>query len=140
MKYASPGFIETRVNTNIAATVRKVVERINDADAGPKVHEAYNAVSNNLKKNKWSGKASADVHLASADILTLKDYLGQLCEAIGFKGQEAFILGLGQDDMLAAVKIVLAYYRRMFWIAEYIRTGKVQHLFSFNPEGADALN
>ncbi|HZV06036.1 MAG TPA: hypothetical protein VE999_13240 [Gemmataceae bacterium] len=134
MKYASPGFIETLVNTDIAMTVRKIVEQINDATKGPPVRETFNAVSNNLKKNKWSGKASADIKLTAGDKDTLKGYLSELCAAINFQGKEAYIIGLGSDDRLAAVKILLAYYRRMFWIAEYLRTGKVQQLFSFVPD------
>ena len=139
IKYASPGFVETRINAGIAKTVREIVDQINDRSTGPAIREAYGRIQNNLKKSKWSGQASMDVVLKPDDLSALESYLWELCSTIGLKGREGYIVSLGKDDLLAAVKIVLAYYRRMFWIADYVRTGKVQRLFSYEPNKDDLI-
>ena len=133
IKYASPGFIDTRVDEDIARAVTTIVEEINQSanTSEGKYWEVYNSVKNDLKKNKWSGQATLDLKLTRYNERVLEQHLTTLCETLGLGNRLRHILALGQNDMLAAVKIMLAFYRRMFWVAKYLRTGRVQHLFSY---------
>lgn len=127
IQYASPGKIEFRMNKSVAESIRKIVADINHKDS--KAKTAYDDVQKWLRDKKWLGKAQSDLRLTPIDKKDLTERLGMLCSALGLNSRTDDILELAQADPLGAVKIILAYYRRLKGLADYVATGKVQDLF-----------
>lgn len=127
IQYASPGTIELQMNKDVAATIRKLCEAINENDSA--IVETYDEVHNLLTERNWLGRSAADLLLSSADRRELLDIAARLAQSFGLSNQQQYLLELSNSDPLATVKILLAYYRRLEGLADYVATGKAGDLF-----------
>lgn len=127
IQYASPGTIELQMNKEAAATIRKLCEAINEEDST--IVDTYKEVHDWLTERSWLGRSTADLRLSATDRRELLDVASQLAQSFGLSSQQQYILELSNSDPLAAVKILLAYYRRLEGLADYVATGKAGDLF-----------
>lgn len=125
--YASPGEIKFYMNGDVADSIRELVNGIND-DESP-AREAYKKAYGYLQNLGWLSKSDTDIALSDQDITELVELLGDTCEAFGLDDSASHILDLASEDPLSAIKIVLAYYRRLQGLADYVATGKAQDIF-----------
>ncbi len=128
IQYASPGEIDLRMNEEVAIALRGIVARINDGQNEP--FAAYQEVRRYLQERGWLGKAKGDLRLSPEDDTFLLQQFKILCGAFSLSTRESDILELASSDPLSAVKILLAYYRRVAALADYVATGKAQNLFA----------
>lgn len=129
IQYASPGTIELHMLPGIAATIRGMVLKINESAASVP-YETYAEVRAWLQDRGWLGKSREDLNLSRKDQEELLERLEELTMALGLSAHTDEILGLARRDPLAAVKILLAYFRRLDGLADYVATGKAQDLFA----------
>jgi len=127
IQYASPGVIEFGMNKSVASSIGKIVDEINKADSPATI--IYDEVYKWLRDKTWLSKAQADLRLTTQDNKDLTVKLEKLCSVLGLASRSNDILDLASADPLGAVKIMLAYYRRLKGLADYAATGKVQELF-----------
>ena len=125
--YASPGEIKFYMNGDVADSIRELVLDINDEDSS--AQESYKAARNFLQTRNWLSKSDMDIALSEADLTELTELLRTSCEAFGLEEHSEHILALASGDPLSAVKIVLAYFRRLQGLADYVATGKAQDIF-----------
>jgi hypothetical protein len=128
IQYASPGTIDLRMNDEVAIALRGIVARINDGENEP--FAVYQEVRKNLQERGWLGKAKGDLRLTTEDNALLLQHFKILCGAFNLSTRESDILALASSDPLSAVKILLAYYRRVAALADYVATGKAQDIFA----------
>ncbi|MGC3520013.1 hypothetical protein ACPTJI_35260, partial [Pseudomonas aeruginosa] len=91
--------------------------------------DAYKKAYGHLQNLGWLSKSDTDIKLSDQDIIDLVELLDDTCEAFGLDDCAAHILELASMDPLSAIKIVLAYYRRLQGLADYVATGKAQDIF-----------
>lgn len=127
IEYASPGFVEFVVNETVADSIRDLIIDLNDDES--LATATYKDVYRRLQDKGWLGQSEDDLFLHADDKEELLELLGIACTAFGLKNYESHIIGLACEDMLASVKIVLAYYRRLKNLADYVATGKAQNVF-----------
>lgn len=127
IEYASPGSIEFFINETVADSIRDLVIDLNDDES--RATDTYRQIYRRLQDRGWLGKSEDDLALHSDDIVELRGLVDVACAAFGLKNHEDHIVGLASGDMLASVKIVLAYYRRLKMLADYVATGKAQNVF-----------
>lgn len=127
IQYASPGTIELQMNKEAATTIHALCIAINHPDSV--IVDAYNEVHSWLAERNWLSRSAADLRLSASDKRELLDVAARLAESFGLSNQQQYILDLSNSDPLAAVKILLAYYRRLDGLADYIATGKASQLF-----------
>jgi hypothetical protein len=127
IQYASPGTIELQMNKEAASAIRKLCEAINQDDS--EIVERYEEVHTWLRERNWLGRSASDLRLSAPDKRELLDVTAKLAETFGLATQKSYILKLSNSDPLAAVKILLAYYRRLEGLADYVATGKAGELF-----------
>ena len=125
--YASPGEIKFYMNGDVADSIRELVLDINDEDSS--AQESYKSARNFLQTRNWLSKSDMDIALSEADLIELTELLRASCEAFGLEEHSEHILALASGDPLSAVKIVLAYFRRLQGLADYVATGKAQDIF-----------
>jgi hypothetical protein len=125
--YASPGTIDFQMNVVAARTISALCDAINERDS--KVEDAYEEAHEWLKERHWLGRSATDLRLSSADRRDLMESVATLADAFGLSGHKERVLELSNSDPLAAVKILLAYYRRLHGLADYVATGKAGDLF-----------
>ena len=128
IQYASPGTIELRMNTEAATAIQRLCSKINANDES--VVDAYKDVHDWLAERSWLGRSASDLRLSPSDRTELIGAVSRLAEAFGLASQKQYVLELGNSDPLAAVKILLAYYRRLEGLADYVATGKAGELFT----------
>ena len=128
IQYASPGTIQLNLNSEVASAIREIVDDINGEDS--KISNSYEEVHGWLHEKGWLGKASKDIVLRQADKDALNARISLLTEQFGLHDQKQRLLSFSRSDPLGAVKILLAYYRRLEQLADYVATGKAQRLFS----------
>lgn len=128
IQYASPGVIEINLNADVASAIREIVDDMNRDES--EIADTYKEVHGWLRENGWLGKASKDLVLKKTDRDALAIRISLLTERFGLEGQKDRILTFSKSDPLGAVKILLAYYRRLERLADYVATGKAHHLFS----------
>lgn len=127
IKYASPGFIELKMDEGVANSIRNFVEDLNEPDSAAK--KEYEEVRSILKRRGWLGKAKDDLELTDQDETMLLQFVTRLAETFGMRSYVDEIVAFANSDPLGAVKILLAYYRRLAGLADYVATGKAQELF-----------
>ncbi|UCR87217.1 hypothetical protein [Pseudomonas chlororaphis] len=127
IEYASPGFVEFVVNETVADSIRDLIIDLNDDES--LATATYKDVYRRLQDKGWLGQSEDDLFLHADEKEELRDLLGTACTAFGLNNYENHIIGLACEDMLASVKIVLAYYRRLKNLADYVATGKAQNVF-----------
>jgi len=127
IEYASPGEIKFYMNGDVADSIRELVNGINE-DKSP-ARDAYKKAYVYLQDLGWLSKSDADIALSSQDIEALTELLEETCKAFGLEESAEHILDLASGDPLSAIKIVLAYYRRLQGLADYVATGKAQDIF-----------
>lgn len=125
--YASPGEIEFYMNGDVADSIRELVLEINDDEST--AQESYRLARRFLQDRNWLGKSDADIQLSASDLVELTQLLNSSCKAFGLQDFSDHILALASGDPLSAVKIVLAYFRRLQGLADYVATGKAQDIF-----------
>ncbi|PWU29610.1 hypothetical protein DK254_15945 [Pseudomonas sp. RW407] len=125
--YASPGQIKFIVNATVAESIRDLIVDLNTDSS--MATESYRYVQRMLQDRGWTGKAEEDLELDEQDKAELQALLATGCNGFGLKGHEDHIIGLASGDLLASVKIILAYYRRLKLLADYVSTGKAQNVF-----------
>ncbi|OBZ25052.1 hypothetical protein BS643_14925 [Pseudomonas protegens] len=125
--YASPGEIKFYMNGDVADSIRELVLEIND-DESP-AQESYRKARRFLQDRNWLSKSDTDIQLSASDLVELTQLLYSSCKAFGLQDHSDHILGLASGDPLSAVKIVLAYFRRLQGLADYVATGKAQDIF-----------
>jgi|GEM_PF-2511094 len=125
--YASPGEIKFYMNGDVADSIRELVLEIND-DESP-AHESYRTARRFLQDRNWLSKSDTDIQLTASDLVELSQLLDASCKAFGLQDHSDHILQLASGDPLSAVKIVLAYFRRLQGLADYVATGKAQDIF-----------
>lgn len=125
--YASPGEIKFYMNGDVADSIRELVLEIND-DESP-AQESYHKTRRFLQDRNWLSKSDTDIQLSASDLVELTQLLKASCKAFGLEDHSDHILGLASGDPLSAVKIVLAYFRRLQGLADYVATGKAQDIF-----------
>lgn len=127
ISYASPGDIKFIMNDEVAEAVRDLVLDINEEHSDASA--AYKEIYRTLQDRGWLGKSETDLALDDFDEAELRALLARGCAAFAIGDHSTNILNLASNDHLAAVKIVLAYYRRLKSLADYVATGKAQDLF-----------
>jgi hypothetical protein len=115
------------MNGDVADSIRELVNGINE-DKSP-ARDAYKKAYVYLQDLGWLSKSDADIALSSQDIEALTELLEETCKAFGLEESAEHILDLASGDPLSAIKIVLAYYRRLQGLADYVATGKAQDIF-----------
>jgi hypothetical protein len=125
--YASPGEIKFYMNGDVADSIRELVNGINEEDS--LAREAYKKAYRYLQDIGWLSKSDTDIALSNQDIIDLIELLEKTCVAFGLDDSASHILELASQDPLSAIKIVLAYYRRLQGLADYVATGKAQDIF-----------
>lgn len=126
--YASPGTIELRMDSEVADSIRCFVEGINMADSTSS--RVYTETRDWLRSKGWLGRAKDDIEILAQDTSRLMGYVSLLSRSFGLAAHEQEILSFANSDPLGAVKILLAYYRRLAGLADYVATGKAQQLFT----------
>ena len=127
INYASPGEIKFYMNGDVADSIRELVLDINDEDSS--AQESYKLARSFLQNRNWLGKSDMDIDLSESDLEELTDLLRTTCLAFSLEEHADHILTLASGDPLSAVKIVLAYFRRLQGLADYVATGKAQDIF-----------
>lgn len=127
IEYASPGEIKFYMNGDVADSIRELVNGMND-DESP-ARDAYKKAYSYLQNLGWLSKSDTDIALSDQDIIDLMELLTDTCRAFGLDDSATHILELANQDPLSAIKIVLAYYRRLQGLADYVATGKAQDIF-----------
>lgn len=127
IQYASPGTIELKMDEGVANSIRGFVASLNEPDSG--ASKEYTEVRAVLKKRGWLGKAKDDLHLTPQDEAMLLQFVSRLAKEFGLNSSVDEIVAFANSDPLGAVKILLAYYRRLAGLADYVATGKAQELF-----------
>ncbi|TXH06128.1 MAG: hypothetical protein E6R07_01155 [Nevskiaceae bacterium] len=130
IQYASPGTIELEMNKEVATLIHDMVVKINTA--GSDVAAAYKDVHHWLAEKKWLGSTASELRISAKEKDELRDHISHLTTQFGLQQQQQYVLELAKDDPLGAVKILLAYYRRLERLADYVATGKAQELFVKN--------
>jgi hypothetical protein len=125
--YASPGEIKFYMNGDVADSTRELVNLINEEDS--QSLKAYKLTHRHLQDMGWLGKSASDVQLSAQELENLGVVLESSCEAIGIADSTHHILELAGGDPLSAIKMVLAYHRRLQALADYVATGKAQDIF-----------
>ena len=128
IQYASPGTIEFTMKPEVSASIHDFVTNINSANSIAR--DSYNESRKYLRDKKWLGSAKIDLELKSQDNDELLVHVAKLATAFSLDHHKDDILGLANRDPLAAVKILLAYFRRLEGLADYVATGKAQKLFA----------
>lgn len=128
IQYASPGTIELRMNGAVADSIRQLVDGLGEEKS--RASTAYTDVRAWLRSRGWLGKAKEDLRLTDSDNDELRERFKLLCSVLGLSTREDNILTLASSDPLGAVKILLAYYRRLAGLADYVATGKAQDVFA----------
>lgn len=128
IQYASPGKIVLRMNDDVAGQIHQFVTALDSEDSTAK--QAYMDARVWLKKREWLGRAKDDLELTSDDLADLTGQVRLLCEKFGLGRHSDQIMTLAKSDPLGAVKILLAYYRRLSGLADYVSTGKAHGLFA----------
>lgn len=131
IQYASPGTIEFKMNDSVANSIRKMVGDINSKDS--QATKTYSEIHSWLRDKGWLGKSQVDLRLSTHDRDELIENFEILCSAFGLSNRANDILSFASADPLGAVKIILAYYRRLKGLADYVATGKAQDLFTKAP-------
>jgi hypothetical protein len=126
--YASPGEITLKLDGSVADSIREFVYKIIDDDA--QISKDYKDAYRWLQDNQLLSSSTQDKLLTSSEHLFLTEQLERLCVSFGLEDHKSKILAFSQSDPLAATKILLAYYRRLNALADYVATGKAQDLFS----------
>ncbi|MGF6526056.1 hypothetical protein [Variovorax sp. PvP013] len=127
IQYASPGFIKLKMDGEVATSISDFITTINQKDSDATT--AYNDARATLRARNWLGKAKDDLDLSEQDVGMLIDLVNKLSNAFGLSIQVEEIVQFAGSDPLGAVKILLAYYRRLAGLADYVATGKAQQLF-----------
>ncbi|MEE3924450.1 hypothetical protein [Pseudomonas viridiflava] len=127
IEYASPGEIKFFMNGDVADSIRELVNSINEDQSESLI--AYKNARSRLQEMGLLGKSDSDVILSDQSIIDLTELLEKTCEAVGLADSSTHILELASGDPLSAIKIVLAYHRRLQALADYVATGKAQDIF-----------
>lgn len=127
IEYASPGEIKFFMNGDVADSIREVVNKINEDDSSSL--EAYKKAHRRLQDLGWLSKTDEEIDLTPQDKRELHGLLEETCESFGLEENADHILHLASGDPLSAIKIVLAYHRRLQSLADYVATGKAQDIF-----------
>ncbi|RMA60817.1 hypothetical protein C8C96_1840 [Acidovorax sp. 100] len=127
IKYASPGDIQLRMDGDVATLIRSFVDDLNSPESV--AQDAYKEARAFLRVKGWLGKAKDDLDLLAQDETRLMDFVQRLSVAFGLGGHVQDIVAFSNSDPLGAVKILLAYFRRLSNLADYSATGKAQRLF-----------
>jgi hypothetical protein len=122
MHKASPGYLKMALHEVLFDRIEHLVKNLNSRNSPESL--AYDQVRKDLRESGWLGRASADIRLGGDDLERLQQHLKFLSKAFGFVQQERHILYLGNQDPLAAVKILLSFYRKVRELSDYISTGK----------------
>lgn len=128
MKYASPGFIEFSLREDVADLIKALVEDINLPESMAK--SAYIEARSYLRSKDLLTRSEEDVRdFTEVEKAELNGVMNELCEAFGLSSYRENIIGLSQQDVLAGIKILLAFYRRLSKFADYSATGKAVGIF-----------
>lgn len=130
MHYASPGRILIDVNASVA---EYMVHLLREMSSSTETDNAYKNIRSSLRRKKWLGKAKSDIELSSHDIVALKEHSYEFAGFLHLEDKFERVNSFADQDPLAAVKILLAFYRKMSDLLSYIQTGKAHDLFS-NPD------
>lgn len=128
IQYASPGQMEFRMDADIGDSIRSFVENLNSQDGV--AAKSYDEARSWLRAKRWLGKAADDLELSDSDVAALLERVSILALNFGLRNSVEDIVSLASSDPLAAVKILLAYYRRLANLADYVATGKARDLFA----------
>lgn len=127
IKYASPGTIQLQMDADVASLIRSFVDDLNSSNSV--AQSAYKEARAFLRSKGWLGKAKADLVLLAQDELQLLGFVQKLASSFGLKAHADDVIKFSNSDPLGAVKILLAYFRRLSNLADYSATGKAQRLF-----------
>lgn len=127
IQYASPGTIKLRMDGDVATLIRSFVEDLNSPESV--AQDAYKEARAFLRKKGWLGKAKDDLEMLAQDEASLMELVRKLSVAFGLGAQVQDVVAFSNSDPLGAVKILLAYFRRLSNLADYSATGKAQDLF-----------
>lgn len=127
IQYASPGEIEFSMDGLVADSIRELILDINEPES--EAQKTYKETHRWLEDKRWLSKSGIELFLDASDNDDLTKKLELMCEKFGLGEISKRVLELGQNDPLSAVKIILAYYRRLKQLADYVATGKAQNIF-----------
>jgi hypothetical protein len=122
IQYASPGFMQlglwVAAATSAAAIIKKTVE-----SAGS-INQLYSEIYKGLQERKLLRieVRRKTLELESDEMNFVMDSSRRLAEALGFT--DLAKLNELTDNPLAAMKILMSYYRRIRTLADYERKGK----------------
>ncbi|MGZ2928359.1 MULTISPECIES: hypothetical protein [Pseudomonas aeruginosa group] len=128
MQYASPGYIEFSLREDVSELIKDLIEDINLQDSLAK--SSYDKARSYLRDKGWLRLAEEDLRgFTPVELVELDALLSELCEAFGLDGYKSNIVGLSRNNVLAGIKILLAFYRRLSKFADYSATGKAVEIF-----------
>ncbi|SPO53208.1 conserved protein of unknown function [Pseudomonas sp. JV551A1] len=129
MQYASPGFIEFSLRDDVADLIKTLIVEINLPES-PAANSYYEA-REYLRVRNWLTRSEDEIPDLSQDEKDrVKAIMDDLCEKFGLIDYRDHIFELSQNDELAGVKILLAFYRRLKKFADYSATGKAVEIFT----------
>jgi hypothetical protein len=126
IQYASPGAMIVDANPEVADYLRDMISGIVSSDV---TKEFYRSTREELKKLKLLGTSARDISLTPGTHDYLLGVLKSMAQRLMLSDRADHILDLGKGDPLAAVKIYLAFYRKLDALSRYVKTGKARDIF-----------
>jgi hypothetical protein len=126
--YASPGYIDFAINAQAADYIRSLVRQLGNRSSAASA--AYYMSDRKLRESKWYGTSERDIKLSTGDKKELATLFEALIKAFGLAERRDHVFRLAAEEPLAAVKILMAFYRRLDRLADYVSTGKAADLFA----------
>jgi len=129
MQYASPGFLEFSLRSDVADLIKSLVIDINSNESS--AGRAYDEARSYLRDKDWLTQSEEDIpDLTPEQIAEVEKIMSDLCEGLGLVDFKTHIFELSANNHLAGVKILLAFYRRLKKFADYSATGKAVEIFA----------
>jgi len=120
---SSPGWIDLFLNVDVAIDVAKAVATLSGAGAAAAI--AYKQISKALTDiniNRKRGRLQ-ELQIAAAEAKTITSMCSDLAKFLGFKNLKELHQHTGNPEV--TLKLLLAHYRRISVLVEYMHDGKL---------------
>jgi hypothetical protein len=123
-QFSSPGWFELGLAVAVALSIKRIVKAF--CDAGREINSLYNEIYNGLQERKLLSISvkRKELQLEREVVEFIDLSMKCLARMMGFEGvRELYKV---TPNPLAAVKILLSFYRRVGTLAEYQQKGKAE--------------
>jgi len=122
--YSSPGWFELTLLLGVAVSIRKVVKAF--CESGKELHSLYSEIYKGLQERKLLRMEvkSRELQLAKEHVDFMERSMESLSRTMAFDGLAE--LRKITNNRLAAIKILLSFYRRARTLAKYETQGKAR--------------